>query len=144
MKKASIILIIVLIAIQFIRVDISSKPIDDKKALHPPKEVEAILEKACYDCHSNKVRKPWYANIAPFSWTIASHIKNGRKALNFSKWEDIPRDIKKKRLERAIKTVNIGIMPLPSYKWIHKDAILTPKEKKIIESYFQNLLSTIQ
>ena len=144
MKKALIILITIFILIQFIRVDISSKPIDEKKALHPPKEIEAIFQKACYDCHSNKVRKPWYANIAPFSWTIASHIKNGRLAVNFSKWKDIPKDIKKKRLDRAIKTVHIGMMPLPSYTWIHKDAILTKSEKEKLENYFKSLLEQLQ
>ena len=144
MKKALIILIGVILLIQLIRVDIKNEPIDKTKVLHPPKDIEIILQKACYDCHSNRVRKPWYANIAPFSWTIYNHIKNGRLALNFSKWSDIPKDKKIKKLQRAIHTIKIGIMPLPSYKWIHKDAILTKEEKEKLDKYFTKLLSQLQ
>jgi len=136
-------LLVIFLLAQFIRIDKTNHPIDEKKALHPPKDVETIMIKACYDCHSDRVRYPWYSNIAPLSWTIGHHIKEGKMALNFSKWTDIPKDIKKKRLDRAMQTVQIGMMPLPSYKWIHKDARLTKEEKKKLIEYFKSLKESL-
>ena len=142
MKSYLVFLFGVIVAMQFITVDETNKPIDEKKALHPPKDVEAIMIKACYDCHSDRVRYPWYSKVAPMSWTIAHHIKQGKLALNFSKWSEIPKDVKKKRLERAVQTTG-RVMPLPTYKWIHKDAILKKEEIKRLREYFESLLSTL-
>ena len=139
MKNTIIIFTVLFLLAQLIRPEKVQTKVDETKALHPPKEVESIMIKACYDCHSDKVRYPWYYEIAPLSWTIASHIKSGREAINFSRWKDIPTDIKQKRLDRAIHTVGISMMPLPSYTWIHKDAKLTPKEKETLKSYFESL-----
>jgi len=143
MKKAFFIIFVLFLAIQFIRPDKVPYSVDEKKALHPPKDVKKVLVKACYDCHSDRVRYPWYSNIAPFSWTIAHHIKEGRKAINFSRWNDIPKDIKEKRLERAVQMIDIGVMPLPTYKLIHKDAVLSKKEKETLKSYFESLRSKL-
>jgi hypothetical protein len=52
-----------------------------------PAEVKSILEVACYDCHSNNTRYPWYANIQPGGWWLAKHIKDGKEELNFSDFE---------------------------------------------------------
>jgi hypothetical protein len=142
-KTIQIIIVIFLLA-QFIRPRKVPCIVDKKKTLCSPKNVEKILIKACYDCHSDRVRYPWYFEIAPLSWTMAHHIKEGRKALNFSKWSDIPKDIKLKRLDRAIHTVGIGMMPLPSYKWIHKDAVLTKAEKQTLQKYFEFLKRTLK
>ena len=143
MRTILIFITIVLFA-QLIRPEKSLFAIDEKKALHPPKDVEDILVKACYDCHSDRVRYPWYADIAPLSWTIAHHIKEGRKALNFSRWSEIPKDIKLKRLDRAVHTVGIEVMPLPTYKWIHKDAVLSKSEKQTLQEYFESLKQTLK
>ena len=139
MKKAFKILVIIFVLMQFIVTNKPNYPIDKSIALHPPKDVEAILKKACYDCHSNHTNYPWYSYVAPFSWTIRSHIKEGRKALNFSKWKEIPKDRLAHKLDRIIDTVRVGVMPIPSYTWIHKDAKLTKEEKKKIIDYFGHL-----
>jgi len=143
MKRAFVIIFVVFLVLQVIRPEKVPYKVDESKALHPPKKVETILEKACYDCHSDRVRYPWYANIAPISWTIAHHIEEGRKALNFSRWSDIPKDVKGKKLDRAVHMVDIGIMPLPTYKLIHKDAVLSKKEKGILRNYFESLRSNL-
>ena len=44
-------------------------------------EVTAILQTACWDCHSNQTVYPWYNKIAPISWYLARHINNGKKHL---------------------------------------------------------------
>jgi uncharacterized membrane protein len=134
------IFIIILMALQLIPIDKSNPPIDKNIALHPPKEVESILKKACYDCHSNETKWPFYANIAPLSFSISSHVKDGRKALNFSEWKNIDPKIKTKRIQRAIKTIKNGMMPLPTYLWLHDEAKLTKEEKRVLTTWLKDQL----
>jgi hypothetical protein len=47
-------------------------------------EVGNTLARACGDCHSNQTSLPWYGHVAPVSWWIHKHIREGRKELNFS------------------------------------------------------------
>ncbi len=139
MKLAFKIIIAILILMQLVMMDRPNYPIDQKIALHPPKDVEMILKKACYDCHSNHTNYPWYSRVAPLSWTIRDHIKQGRLALNFSKWKKISKDKLSHKLDRIIDTVRVGMMPIPSYTWLHKDAKLTKGEKKKLIEYFGSL-----
>jgi hypothetical protein len=48
--------------------------------------VKAILQRACYDCHSNETKWPWYSRIAPLSWLLVWDVCEGRAELNFSRW----------------------------------------------------------
>jgi hypothetical protein len=41
-------------------------------------DVEAILRRACADCHSNETYWPWYSFVAPTSWFVVGHVDNGR------------------------------------------------------------------
>ncbi len=137
MKKSLLLFIALLISIQFIPANKTNPPVDENLKLNAKSEVIDILQKSCYDCHSNETKWPTYSNIAPFSWFIISNVKNGRKALNFSQWEDIQSDIKIKRLQRAIKTTNNGLMPPSGYLKLHDYAILSEEEKKIISAWFK-------
>ena len=140
MKKTIIIFITILIAIQLVPIDKNNPPIDQSINLKAPKEVESILKKACYDCHSNETKWPFYANIAPLSFSISSHVKDGREALNFSEWKNIDPKIKIKRIQRAIKTTQNGMMPLPTYLWLHKEAKLTKEEKRVLTTWLKDQL----
>jgi hypothetical protein len=137
MKKTLLLFVALLISIQFIPADKTNPPVDEKLKLNTKSEVMEILKKSCYDCHSNETKWPTYSNIAPFSWFIISHVRDGRKALNFSQWENIKSDIKIKRLQRAIKTTNNGSMPLPSYLKLHDKAVMSEEEKKIVVEWFK-------
>lgn len=33
-----------------------------------------LAQRACFDCHSNETKWPWYTNIAPFSWLIQRDV----------------------------------------------------------------------
>ena len=46
----------------------------------------ALAERACFDCHSNETRWPWYSHVAPTSWLVQNHVDEGREVLNFSDW----------------------------------------------------------
>ncbi|HET8783419.1 MAG TPA: heme-binding domain-containing protein, partial [Pyrinomonadaceae bacterium] len=45
-------------------------------------KIASILDRSCNDCHSNKTRWPWYANVAPVSWFVINHVDHGRSHLN--------------------------------------------------------------
>ena len=112
MKIVFLSLLVLLIVIQFIPVKKSNPPIDENMALKAPEDVMKLLKKSCYDCHSNETKWPWYSAIAPLSWSIVSHVNNGRKALNFSNYKKIDKNIKIKRLKRAIKTRLRRVWPI--------------------------------
>jgi hypothetical protein len=85
LKKLLAVIIITFIIIQFIRParNTSSQllPTDVSKLLPIPDSVTAILQTACYDCHSNNTRYPWYMNVQPMAWLMAKHIREGKEEL---------------------------------------------------------------
>lgn len=131
------------IAIQFIRPDFKNPKVDETVALHADTKVMGILKGACYDCHSNETKYPWYHNIAPVSWVMADHIDSGRKAIDFSNWASLDAEVKLKRLKRAKQLVNNGLMPKGGYSLMHKEANLDKEKKEILEQFFDSQIKSI-
>jgi hypothetical protein len=133
-KKISIALLIVLVVIQFIRpAHNSSAAVPSKQVsavVSVPDSVKQILEVACYDCHSNNTRYPWYSNIQPVGWWLANHVKDGKRAVNFDEFASYDLDEQKHKMKDVNKSIDKGFMPLKSYLIIHKDAVLTDAQKK--------------
>ena len=44
-------------------------------SMKPPAVVQNILQRACFDCHSNETKWPWYADVAPVAWPVRKHVK---------------------------------------------------------------------
>lgn len=140
MKKilqiAAIILVAAFIVIQFIRPDRTNPPVVATEAIESsvavPENVSAIVARSCADCHTNTTTYPWYSQIAPASWFLANHIRDGRKELNLSVWNTYSDKKKSKKLEEVCEQVEQGDMPLPSYLWIHRDAALKEGEARIL------------
>ena len=119
--------------LQFIRIDIPTPPTPQAgDRLQAPAPVMAAIKKGCYDCHSNRNNIPWYGNIAPISFEVRQHVKDGRKWLNFDLWNRYDAEKKQKFFKGTVKTVTSGAMPLPMYLWVHKEARLTPNERQAI------------
>lgn len=86
---------------------------------HLPAPVASILDRSCNDCHSNKTRWPWYANVAPVSWFVINHVNEGRENVNFSEWGRYTvRDVDV-TLRQMCREVRAGAMPLSSYTPLH-------------------------
>jgi len=100
-----------------------------KGDLAAPPEVEAILRHACYDCHSNQTRWPWYSAVAPFSWAIAHHVELGRKEINFSEWGEYYPATRERKLEWMQRALQTEVMPPWSYRLIHPGARLTDDDR---------------
>lgn len=88
-------------------------------------ETRQLMVRACFDCHSNEVRWPWYSNIAPISWAVWKHVDDGRNKVNYSEW-DGPQG----NADDSLDEVENGSMPPPYYTFggVHSDAKLSPEE----------------
>lgn len=138
--------LIVIALIQFIPVDRTNKPVDQKinfvTVFQTPNNVQEILKKACYDCHSNETVYPKYAYVAPISWSIKHHINKGREHLNFSEWANYNQDLKKSMLENSAKSIKSYSMPMPGYIAQHPEANLTKAERVLLVNYFEEILKS--
>ncbi len=85
----------------------------------PPGPILETLQTSCYDCHSNNTNYPWYNQVAPVSYFIDAHIKDGKKHLNFSEWESYATKKKDHKIEELIEEIQEGEMPLKSYRITH-------------------------
>ena len=118
---------------------------DDITALHPPSpEVSQILATACYDCHSNHTRYPWYAQVQPTGWWLARHINDGKGALNFSEFGSYTAHRQAKKLQAISDEVTEHSMPLKSYTWIHRDAIFSEPQIKMLADWADSLAEKIE
>jgi hypothetical protein len=89
-----------------------------------PPAVAAILRTSCYDCHSNETRWPLYGSIAPVSWLVATDVKNGRAAMNFSRWDTYTKEKRDTLRGRCYALAAASLMPPPDYRMMHRDARL--------------------
>jgi len=99
--------------------DVSQEP-----AWNSPRTRE-LAKRACFDCHSNETRWPWYANVAPLSWVVQFDVEAARSVFNFSEW-DRPYPL----AVYAGAAVREGRMPIFKYKVAHPEADLTPEETR--------------
>jgi Haem-binding domain len=110
--------------IQLVPYRVDNPPVKQEPAWDSP-QTRKLAVAACYDCHSNETATYWWEDIAPVSWWITNHVKDGRKALNFS-------ECTQGRGESdASETVRNGSMPPNYYTWLglHSNAKLTKAEK---------------
>jgi hypothetical protein len=56
---------------------------------------------------------PWYTEIAPLSWLMASGVAEGRKAVNFSEWAAYPPSAQRALLSASCQDATDGKMPGP-------------------------------
>ncbi len=143
MKTYLIILSVVILAMQLIRPDRTNPTTDKALEIQTDPKVMKILKRSCYDCHSNETKWPVYSAIAPFSWTVTRHVDIGRKVLNYSTWNDLDNNTKIKKLQRTIQTIGTGVMPLPSYIWIHKDAKLRKADRELLHQWAKEELDKL-
>jgi hypothetical protein len=100
-----------------------------------PDSVSMLLQAACYDCHSNQTKYPWYAHVAPVSWLVARDTRIGREHLNFSDWETFSKMDKAKQLGDIVDEVEDGTMPMPIYVLMHPEAKLTIEQRELLADW---------
>lgn len=143
LKKIGLGLLAVLVIIQFFRIDKENPEVIPRKDFitqtNPPENIKTIIRNACYDCHSNTTKYPWYSNVAPISWWLKHHIDEGREELNFSEWTDYNLKKQLHKLEECWEMIEEGEMPLESYLITHDEAELSAEEKELLIEWFKTL-----
>lgn len=103
-------------------------PPDGTQVAFDSPRTESLARRACFDCHSNQTKWPWYASIAPVSWRLQNHVDEGRAALNFNALDSTSKE-GAEAVEEAAETVKEGEMPPADYLLMHPEARLSPTEK---------------
>jgi len=141
LKKVLLATGIVFIAIQFIQPARNSnnqvQSTDISKIIPVPDNVHALLKNTCYDCHSNNTQYPWYAYVQPVGWLLSSHIAEAKGKLNFDEFGSLSTRRQISKLDGIANSIKDGIMPLSSYKLMHKNARLTQNEKELLMKWAQ-------
>lgn len=138
-KKILLVLVIVFVVFQFIQPAYNKNrqvlPTDLTKTVSVPNDVQIVLRKACYDCHSNNTNYPWYMNVQPVGWVMASHIKDGKENLNFSEFGSYSNRKQANKLRAILQSIDDGSMPISSYAMLHADAKLDKKSNDLIREW---------
>ena len=100
----------------------ANPPVRREPAWNSP-GTRALARRACFDCHSNETRWPWYARIAPASWLAVWDVKEGRRELNFSEF-----DRRQKEAHESAKEVRKSKMPPWYYTAFQPQARLSGEE----------------
>jgi len=148
LKMIGWLLLIAFILIQFFHPKKNKSEGNQPNAIatvHPiPDDVNVTLKKACNDCHSNNTVYPWYSKIQPVHWWLNGHINDGKKELNFDEYANRSLRFQYNKMKEVIVQVKKGEMPLNSYTWIHKDAILTEVEKNALIGWADEIIKDME
>ena len=117
---------------------------DIVKQFQVPENIQLLLKRACYDCHSNNTNYPWYAIIQPFALILDRHIRRGKKELNFSEFGSYTFKRQYNKLRAIGKQIKDDEMPLKSYAFMHSEARLTNTEKEVVINWAENLYSSMK
>jgi len=96
------------------------------------------MARACGDCRSNQTSLPWYGHVAPISWWIKSHVREGREELNFSEWTRYSALERHNELESICGVISNGRMPPASYTALHPEVRLRAQDKKAVCAWAAN------
>jgi hypothetical protein len=131
-----------LLVIQLIRPRMQNPPVEsalDLTAVLPvTPEIAGIFERSCNDCHSNRTVWPAYSRVAPASWLVASDVKRGRRAMNFSVWGSYAPEQSQKLISGICKEVTEGEMPGLPYKLMHPVAKLSAADVQSVCRWTQS------
>lgn len=106
-----------------------------------PQPVQAILSRACNDCHSNLTVWPRYSHVAPISWVVIDDVNEARRHMNFSDWEQQNPKQQSDSLKAMCKDVRDVKMPLVSYRLLHPNARLSQTDIDTLCSWTETALS---
>ena len=141
-KKFLIVLAIILVLIQFVRIDKTNPELvienDFIEIMKPKAEITSMIKASCYDCHSNQSNYPWYTNVAPVSWLVKNHINEGRRHFNFSEWNQYSLEDRKEILHECAEEVVEKVMPMKPYLLVHSEAHLTDEQRTQLSAFFES------
>lgn len=100
-------------------------------------QTRELAQRACFDCHSNETKWPWFTRVPPGSLLAVFDTIRGRGHLNFSEWQSAQRENDTDEIGEQILR---GEMPPGNYLMMHPEAVLTNEEKAQLIRGLQNSL----
>lgn len=100
-----------------------------------PDQVISILQRSCYNCHSNETDLSWFDKIAPVSWAVNKDVHRAREVMNFSEWDKISPEAHIGKMWAILNMTKAGKMPLPKYTLVHPEAKLSEIDVQTIQDY---------
>ena len=139
-KRILIVIAVLLVLAQFVPKSVfplTNPPVDESRTLSArarklTPEVNAILVRACQDCHSNKTVWPWYSKVAPVSWLLSDDVSGARRHMNMSDWAKYNPTAASRKLGDVCDEVKEGDMPLWYYRPMHPASKLSATDKSAI------------
>ncbi len=148
LKIIALILLVAFVGIQFIPTERNQSDLVPKTDFllvnNTPENIGNLLQVSCYDCHSNNTNYPWYNKVQPIAWFLEDHIKEGKKELNFSEWDEYSNRRKNSKLRSIISQIRDDEMPLFSYTLLHRDAVFSETEKELVMEYMSKIRDGLQ
>lgn len=142
-KKILLGLLGVLVVMQIFQSNKTNPPADSKKDFlvvnNAPTDIAKLFKAACYDCHSNETKYPWYTYVQPVGYWINGHIKGARQSLNYSDWTTFSGNKKATAIEETIEYIEKRWMPLGSYANLHPEAKLSDGDIEKLTSWLKGL-----
>jgi hypothetical protein len=134
LKAALALFSIVFIVIQVLPGVGRSNPASHTLTVPPPPEIQQVLRRACYDCHSNETEWPAASRVAPVAWAVESHVYGGRAKMNLSFWPEDPHGQATAR-RKIGEMVSAGRMPLLSYRLANDRGRLSDAEVQLLADW---------
>jgi len=92
----------------------------------------STIERACFNCHSEETRWPWYSSLPVASWLVEHDVTGGRRQLNFSRWAEYNAFDRADKLDKICELASNGKMPPWQYSLFHGEARFSDEEVKAL------------
>src|SRR5262245_61966049 len=102
-----------------------------------PDPVLSTLRRACFDCHSEATRWPWYATLPIASQVIEGDVTEARGQLNLSRWTVYNRYDRADMLDKMCDLASSRKMPPWQYRLMHPVARLSATEVSTLCAWTQ-------
>ena len=93
-----------------------------------PAPVLSTLRRACFDCHSEATRWPWYTTLPLASHIIERDVTEARGQLNLSRWIEYNPFDRADMLDKMCELASSRKMPPWQYRLMHPGARLSAPE----------------
>jgi hypothetical protein len=90
------------------------------------------IQRSCANCHSERVRWPWYSYVAPASWLIENDVRQARTHLNMSHWNEYSTEERVRLLTAIGAVLRTKAMPPKRYTALHAESALSDTERNAL------------
>jgi cytochrome c len=103
-----------------------------------PTAVMSTLRRACFDCHSDETRVPWYATLPIASHLIERDVAEARGQLNLARWTQYNPFDRADMLDKMCQRAVSGKMPPWQYRIMHPAARLSATDLATLCTWTQD------